>query len=112
LSGEIDGWPASDWSNGPGDHYPAHRHSYDKIVLTIAGSITFRLPEVDASFELNTGDRLDLPAGALHGADVGRDGVSCLEARLPMGVLHEVRRHRGWSDAHRDASETITRQGT
>jgi hypothetical protein len=29
---------------------------------------------------LNAGDRLDLPAGIVHDADVGPQGVVCLEA--------------------------------
>lgn len=111
MSREIDGWPASAWSSGPGDAYPDHRHSYDKILLATAGSITFRLPDLEASFELHPGDRLDLLAGTLHGADVGRSGVTCLEAQLPRGGLHEVRLHEAWLDAHKVASETVARQG-
>ena len=112
MSRKIDGWPASSWSNGPDDHYPAHRHAYDKILLATRGSVTFRLPEVEVSFELHTGDRLDLPAGTVHGADVGRDGVTCLEAHLPKGRLNGVRLHQSWEGAHGDPAETVMRQGT
>jgi hypothetical protein len=31
---------------------------------------------------LHPGDRLDLPAGVLHNAAVGRSGVVCLEAHV------------------------------
>jgi len=44
------------------------------------------------------GDRLDLPARTLHAADVGPDGVRCLEAHLPAGSLHpEPRRMADWA---------------
>src|SRR5664280_597029 len=32
------------WGNGPGDRYAAHRHSYDKVIVCVRGSITFGLP--------------------------------------------------------------------
>lgn len=68
------------WSNGPFDVYPAHMHSYDKIIYVVRGSITFSLPELGQEIILNAGDRLDLPAGILHDAVVGPQGVVCLEA--------------------------------
>jgi hypothetical protein len=47
---------------------------------------------------LATGDRLELPAGTMHGATVGSDGVECLEAHLPAGSLTDGLRHlpAGW----------------
>ncbi|MBW2518022.1 MAG: cupin, partial [Deltaproteobacteria bacterium] len=33
------------WSNGPGDVYGAHDHSYHKVIYVIRGSITFGLPD-------------------------------------------------------------------
>lgn len=68
--------PAS-WSNGPGDRYPAHEHSYDKVLVCVAGSIVFHLDDRDV--ELAEGDRLDLAAGTTHAATVGPDGVVCWE---------------------------------
>jgi uncharacterized protein YjlB len=68
------------WSNGPFDVYSAHSHSYDKVIYVIQGSITFGLPELDKQLALNPGDRLDLPAGVVHDAHVGAQGVVCLEA--------------------------------
>ena len=67
------------WSNGPRDTYAAHSHSYDKVIDVVRGSITFGLPELDQSIELHAGDRLDLPAGVAHDAQVGAEGVMCLE---------------------------------
>lgn len=68
------------WSNGPHDTYAAHSHSYNKVIYVVEGSITFGLPELGKQLVLNAGDRLDLPAGVVHDAVVGAQGVVCLEA--------------------------------
>ena len=68
------------WSNGPGDVYSAHSHSFNKVIYVVSGSITFGLPESGEKVTLNLGDRLNLPAGVAHNAIVGSDGVVCLEA--------------------------------
>lgn len=67
------------WSNGPHDVYAAHTHSYDKVIYVVRGSITFGLPELSQQLTLKAGDRLDLPAGTVHDAEVGERGVVCLE---------------------------------
>lgn len=68
------------WSNGPHDVYPAHIHGFHKIIYVVRGSKEFGLPEENKSLQLKAGDRLDLPAGVVHNAIVGPDGVLCLEA--------------------------------
>ena len=68
------------WSNGPFDVYSAHSHSYNKVIYVVRGSITFGLPELGKQLTLKAGDRLDLPAGLVHDARVGAEGVVCLEA--------------------------------
>ena len=68
------------WSNAPGDVYSAHSHGYHKVIYVVKGSITFGLPDAGDQVTLHTGDRLDLPAGVVHNAVVGSDGVVCLEA--------------------------------
>jgi len=68
------------WSNGPFDAYSAHSHAYNKVIYVVRGSITFGLPELDKQLTLKAGDRLDLPAGTVHDAHVGAQGVICLEA--------------------------------
>jgi len=94
----LEGLDAQTWGNGPHDVYGEHRHNYDKVLVAAAGSITFRLPELQRDVTLGTGDRLDLPAQTLHGADVGPDGVTCLEAHLPAGSLAvEPQLHQGWA---------------
>jgi uncharacterized protein YjlB len=67
------------WSNGPHDVYAAHSHSYNKVIYVVQGSITFGLPELGQQCTLKAGDRLDLPAGTVHEAVVGSQGVVCLE---------------------------------
>jgi mannose-6-phosphate isomerase-like protein (cupin superfamily) len=73
----LDPYP---WSNGPHDVYSAHTHPYDKVIYVVHGSITFGLPQLDKQLTLKAGDRLDLPAGTVHDAVVGSQGVVCLEA--------------------------------
>jgi quercetin dioxygenase-like cupin family protein len=68
------------WSNAPADIYSTHAHSYDKVIYVVRGSITFGLPELGQQHTLQAGDRLDLPAGTVHDAVVGPQGVVCLEA--------------------------------
>jgi quercetin dioxygenase-like cupin family protein len=69
------------WSNGPGDRYAAHVHSYDKVLYCVAGSITFVLEDEARNLELGPGDRMLMPAGTRHSALVGEGGVTCIEGR-------------------------------
>lgn len=75
-----EGLMPSRWSNGPGDVYAAHQHTYHKVITVLAGSIVFGLTEAGHQLVLGAGDRLDLPAGVVHDAVVGPDGVTCFEA--------------------------------
>ncbi len=72
------------WSNGPGDVYGSHHHAYHKVIHVVSGGITFILPAGNRRLTLAAGDRLALPAGTEHGAEVGPDGVVCLEAHQPV----------------------------
>lgn len=90
----AEGWPASAWSNGPGDRYAAHEHGYDKVLVVERGSIAFGVPQHGETFDLAVGDRLELPAGTAHTAIVGPDGVSCLEAHAPAGRLAALREQK------------------
>jgi uncharacterized protein YjlB len=103
-----EGLAPSAWSNGPGDRYGAHEHGYDKVIVVERGSIRFGLPASGASIGLDTGDRLELPAGTRHDAVVGPIGVTCLEAHLPAGSLARVA-HRiadTWHDETDEARGT------
>jgi quercetin dioxygenase-like cupin family protein len=94
---EGEGLDPGAWSNGPGDRYGAHDHGYDKVIVVVAGSIRFGLPGLGESVALDVGDRLELPAGTLHDAVVGPDGVTCLEAQRPAGTFAAPVRRVGGS---------------
>ncbi len=67
------------WSNGPGDRYAAHSHSFEKVLYCVDGSITFVLEGEGGRLELEPGDRMMLPAGTVHSAIVGPAGCTCIE---------------------------------
>jgi quercetin dioxygenase-like cupin family protein len=69
------------WSNGPGDRYGGHIHSYEKVLYCVTGSISFRLEAEGRDLVLQPGDRMVLPAGTLHSAVVGPRGVTCIEGQ-------------------------------
>ena len=61
--------------------YSPHSHAYGKVIFVVRGSITFGLPELGEGLTLHAGDRLDLPAGIVHDAQVRSQGVTGLEAQ-------------------------------
>jgi quercetin dioxygenase-like cupin family protein len=74
------------WSNGPGDTYEMHSHSYEKVLYCAQGSIRFVLLDQTASeqhIDLAPGDCMILPPDVRHSALVGSQGVVCLEATRP-----------------------------
>jgi len=85
---QRDGLSPYAWSNGPHDYYAAHAHSYEKVLYCVRGSIRFIIHDHLSSREsgaedyldLNPGDCMILPAGVRHSAQVGPDGVTCLES--------------------------------
>jgi quercetin dioxygenase-like cupin family protein len=79
LRGEATG--CYSWSNGPGDRYGAHSHSYEKVLYCVDGSITFVLESEGRRLELKPGNRMVLPAGTVHSAVVGPAGCTCIEGK-------------------------------
>jgi uncharacterized protein YjlB len=73
------------WSNGAGDVYGAHSHSHRKVLFCADGGISFRIEPAGPDYDLRPGDRLDIPAGTLHSAVVGPEGVTCVEAQDGSG---------------------------
>jgi quercetin dioxygenase-like cupin family protein len=71
-----------DWSNPPGDTYAPHVHDYDKVIVVVRGSITWSLLETYKTFETHAGDRIELPRDTWHAAEVGPEGVTCLEGHV------------------------------
>lgn len=70
------------WSNGAGDRYAPHSHSYEKVLYCVDGSITFILEVEDGKrIQLQTGDRMVLPTGTIHSAEVGPAGCTCVEGK-------------------------------
>lgn len=69
------------WSNGPGDRYPEHAHSYHKLLYCTHGSITFTLGD-GRTLTLRPGDRMLLPSGTRHAALVGPEGCACVEGKV------------------------------
>lgn len=72
------------WTSQPQDVFPAHQHLYEKVIIVVTGSITFGFPIEAEPTTLYPGDRLDLPAGIMHNAVAGNNGVACLEAQRPV----------------------------
>ena len=79
---KAEGMSPYSWSNGPGDTYNPHSHGYHKVIYVLRGSITWVLPDLDKRIETVPGDRLDLPRGTVHAAEVGPQGVTCLEGHI------------------------------
>jgi len=79
LRGEATG--CYSWSNGPGDRYAPHGHTYEKVLYCVDGSITFVLEAEGRSIDLEAGDRMLLPAGTIHSAVVGPAGCTCIEGK-------------------------------
>jgi len=69
------------WSNGPGDRYAPHSHTYEKVLYCVDGSITFMLEPEARHLDLKAGDRMVLPAGTVHSAVVGPAGCTCIEGK-------------------------------
>ena len=67
------------WSNGPGDRYAAHEHTYTKLIVCAIGSITFLVGEDATPVELVAGGGFGLPPGTRHAAVVGPVGCTCVE---------------------------------
>lgn len=68
------------WQNGPAEGYRAHAHIYPELLWIVSGSITVILPADKRLLELGPGDRMEVPAGVLHGILAGPDGAAYLLA--------------------------------
>jgi mannose-6-phosphate isomerase-like protein (cupin superfamily) len=77
---QQEGLSPHSWSNGPGDTYAVHSHTYEKVLYCVHGSIRFVMPNSGDSVDLTPGDCLILPVNTSHSAYVGPHGVTCIEA--------------------------------
>jgi mannose-6-phosphate isomerase-like protein (cupin superfamily) len=66
------------WAQDGPYFYEPHDHDYVSVLVCSRGRIVFHVDGEDV--ELKPGDRLDLPAGVVHAATVGPDGVEVVEA--------------------------------
>jgi quercetin dioxygenase-like cupin family protein len=76
---EAQGFSVTRYVYPPGTRFGAHSHGLDKIDAVLAGR--FRLAMGGRSVVLEAGDRLFVPAGAVHTAEVvGDEAVVSLDA--------------------------------
>jgi quercetin dioxygenase-like cupin family protein len=78
---EAQGYATHIWSHEPNYEYGIHNHPYDKIIVVLEGSIRFDMPKQKTTHRLAAGDSLSIPAGTIHSALVGPEGVTCLEGQ-------------------------------
>jgi quercetin dioxygenase-like cupin family protein len=76
---EREGLETHRWKSESGARYQPQAYDFEKVILVMRGSITFRIPETGEEVSLNPGDKLELPADIPHEAVVGPMGVVCLE---------------------------------
>ncbi len=60
------------WSDAPGKFYPEHAHEEDELRWIVQGSLTVGVAGKEV--KLKAGDRIELPAGTAHWAQVSEDG--------------------------------------
>jgi quercetin dioxygenase-like cupin family protein len=51
------------------------------VLYCVDGSITFVLDKSGERLDLKPGDRMVLAPGTVHSAEVGPEGVTCIEGR-------------------------------
>ena len=77
----MEGFDPHVWFGQDGDVYPLNTVPYQRIIWVAEGALTVQLPEQGQEFELQPGDRLDLPAGIPHVSMVSAEPLICVEAR-------------------------------
>ena len=65
---EEEGYHVFEWSDAPGTHYGAHRHTEDQSHWIVSGTLELRV--AGESYILRAGDRDFLPANTVHAAFV------------------------------------------
>jgi quercetin dioxygenase-like cupin family protein len=78
---ELEGYDVLVYTYRPGTMFPPHAHAQEKCDAVLEGSL--RVTVEDAVFDLKPGDRLYLPAGTRHAAEVvGEKTVVSLDGTL------------------------------
>ncbi len=81
MSGKLadQGYSVSRYGYPPGTFFPDHEHAVNKIVGVLAGRLRITLQGGEVILE--PGDRLSVPRGAMHSAEVvGDEPVISLDA--------------------------------
>jgi quercetin dioxygenase-like cupin family protein len=68
---EAQGFAVTRYVYPPGTYFPPHSHDVDKVDAVVSG--TFRMTMHGTSLDLEAGDRLAVPAGVVHSAEVTGD---------------------------------------
>ena len=64
------------WQDGAGAYYPDHTHDVETAHVILEGEMT--LTQGDATRTYRAGERMDVPAGAVHSARMGLTGCRYL----------------------------------
>jgi quercetin dioxygenase-like cupin family protein len=64
------------WADGPGAQYPNHTHSTETAHIILDGEMTLTMDGESVSY--GVGERVDVPAGAVHAARMGPSGCRYL----------------------------------
>ena len=64
------------WQDGPNAFYPEHKHNEETAHIILNGEMTLILNGEARTY--HTGDRCDVPAGAMHAARMGPHGCRYL----------------------------------
>lgn len=64
------------WEDGPRAHYADHTHAQDSAHVVLAGQMTLQMGGKSSTYYV--GDRVDVPAGAVHSATMGPAGCRYL----------------------------------
>jgi mannose-6-phosphate isomerase-like protein (cupin superfamily) len=60
------------WQDGPNASYPDHTHATETAHIILSGEMTLTIAGKSQTFR--TGERCDVPAGAVHSAIIGPSG--------------------------------------
>ena len=78
---ELEGYDVLVYTYRPGTAFPEHEHARGKCDAVVSGVL--RVTVGGESFDLGAGDRIYLPAGTRHSAEVvGNDTVVSLDGTL------------------------------
>jgi quercetin dioxygenase-like cupin family protein len=80
---EEEGFAVWAWRDQPGATYVPHSHDEDESIWVVEGRIAFGVG--GSEYPLGAGDRLMLPKGTVHTAEVGAEGALYLVGQRRAG---------------------------